>query len=76
MLEGKAAKRGKRNDGSPTTNSEWVGGRLTTPMFITEGEPYRLEMILWLEVPEDFVVGPRRSTPKRQSRSPRRSFGR
>jgi hypothetical protein len=36
--------------------SEWVGGRLTSPFFVTEPEPYRPEMVLWLELPEDFVV--------------------
>ncbi len=36
--------------------SEWVGGRLTSPFYVTEPEPYRPEMILWLELPEDFVV--------------------
>jgi hypothetical protein len=36
--------------------SEWVGGRLTSPFYVIEPEPYRPEMILWLELPEDFVV--------------------
>jgi hypothetical protein len=36
---------------------EWVGGRLTAPMYITEGEPYRPDVILWLELPEGYIVG-------------------
>nr|VFJ65567.1 MAG: Protein of unknown function (DUF2384) [Candidatus Kentron sp. FM]VFJ65739.1 MAG: Protein of unknown function (DUF2384) [Candidatus Kentron sp. FM]VFK15246.1 MAG: Protein of unknown function (DUF2384) [Candidatus Kentron sp. FM] len=37
--------------------TEWVGGRLLPPFFITEGdEPIRLEMILWLELPDDFII--------------------
>ena len=35
---------------------EWVGGRLLSPFYITEGGPYRPELILWLELPEDLVV--------------------
>ncbi len=35
---------------------EWVGGRATAPVYITEPESYRPEMILWLELPEDLVV--------------------
>jgi hypothetical protein len=40
-----------------TTVREWVGGRVLTPAVITEGEPYRPEIILWLELPDDIVVG-------------------
>ena len=36
--------------------SAWVGGRLLSPFFITEGDPYRPEMILWLELPEGLIV--------------------
>jgi len=35
---------------------EWVGGRVTAPFYVTEPEPYRPEMILWLELPEDLIV--------------------
>jgi hypothetical protein len=35
---------------------EWVGGRITMPVFVTSPEPYRPEMILWLEMPDDLVV--------------------
>ncbi|MEO8605799.1 MAG: SEC-C metal-binding domain-containing protein, partial [bacterium] len=36
---------------------EWVGGRLSAPMYVTEGEPYRPDVILWLELPEGAIVG-------------------
>lgn len=51
--------------------SEWVGGRLLTPMYITEGEPYRPEVILWMELPEGFVVGTHLMNPAK----PDLSFG-
>jgi hypothetical protein len=35
---------------------EWVGGRLLAPAYITEDEPYRPEIILWLELPDELVV--------------------
>ncbi|MHC4946545.1 MAG: YecA family protein, partial [Planctomycetota bacterium] len=36
---------------------EWVGGRLLAPAYITEDAPYRPEIIIWLELPDDLVVG-------------------
>jgi len=36
---------------------EWVGGRIVTPFYVTADDPYRPEMILWMEFPEGFVVG-------------------
>ncbi|HVV52844.1 MAG TPA: SEC-C domain-containing protein [Polyangia bacterium] len=36
---------------------EWVGGRLLPPFFITEGEPYRPELIVWMDLPSGLVVG-------------------
>lgn len=35
---------------------EWVGGRVVTPFYVTEGGPHRPELILWLELPEQVVV--------------------
>jgi len=43
---------------------EWVGGRLTLPVYITAGAPYRPEMVLWLELPEDLIVGHEVIDPK------------
>ena len=41
----------------PITAGEWVGGQLPAPACVTAGDPYRVELILWLEVPGDVVVG-------------------
>ena len=54
----------KRGGKATATESEWVGGRLVTPMFITGGEPYRVELIVWLEIPEGLVVGLETLDPK------------
>ena len=50
---------------------EWVGGRLLAPMYITEGEPYRPEVIVWMEFPEGLVVGTHLMNPT----EPDLSFG-
>ncbi len=39
------------------TGREWIGGRLRMPSYVMEGEPYRPEIILWLELPDDLIVG-------------------
>ncbi|MFH1278122.1 MAG: SEC-C metal-binding domain-containing protein [Candidatus Eisenbacteria bacterium] len=44
--------------------SEWVGGRFAAPFFVTEGGPYRPEIVLWLELPEGFIVGVSLGDPK------------
>ena len=41
----------------PITAGEWVGGQLPAPAYVTTGDPYRVELILWLEMPGDDVVG-------------------
>ncbi len=38
------------------SETEWIGGRVVSPFYVTEGTPYRPELILWLEAPEDLVV--------------------
>jgi hypothetical protein len=38
------------------TPREWVGGRLTSPFYVLEPEPYRPEVILWLELPDDLII--------------------
>lgn len=58
-------------DTTSLSGSEWVGGRLLAPMYITEGEPYRPEVILWMELPEGFVVGTHLMNPTQ----PDLSFG-
>ncbi|MCK4304272.1 MAG: SEC-C domain-containing protein, partial [Candidatus Eisenbacteria sp.] len=52
-------KKGKARAGRSRPTSlehEWVGGRILSPFYITEGEPYRPELILWVELPDDIVV--------------------
>ncbi len=64
----------KRNPSKPgargtTRQVEWVGGRFSMPIFVTEREqPFRPELVLWLELPEGVIVGstvedPQRPTP-------------
>ncbi len=36
---------------------EWVGGRILAPAYVTDGEPYPVELLLWLELPDDLVLG-------------------
>ncbi len=47
----------RRGQGSGTGVQEWVGGRLTVPAYIAEPRPFRPEVILWLELPADIIVG-------------------
>ena len=44
--------------------TEWVGGRLSIPAYVMEGDPYRPEMVLWLELPADLIVGSAIRDPK------------
>ncbi len=44
---------------------EWVGGSLSAPFYITErDEPYRPRMVLWLELPEGFVLATEMTGPE------------
>src|SRR6185312_13261257 len=43
---------------------EWVGGPVLAPFFITEGEPYRPELIIWMELPSGLVLGHHLQDPK------------
>ena len=44
---------------------EWVGGRITAPFFVEDGpEPYRPEMVLWIEQPSDLIVGQYMAAPE------------
>ncbi|MEE9280651.1 MAG: SEC-C domain-containing protein [Myxococcota bacterium] len=48
----------RRRRSRATRASEWVGGRLAPPFFVTDAEePYRAQVALWLELPEGFIVG-------------------
>lgn len=67
MSTDKRMNRAARRGDSAPDGPEWVGGRVVSPFYITEGTPYRPELILWLELPEGVVVhfefGDRRKTP-------------
>ena len=44
-------------DRSPPSR-EWVGGRLSPPFYIHDREePYRPDLVIWLELPEGLIVG-------------------
>ena len=44
---------------------EWIGGSATAPFYVHDrAEPYRPEITLWLELPDDFVVGMKAATPE------------
>lgn len=43
---------------------EWVGGRRVAPVYVTEGEPYRPELIIWMELPSQVVVSVAAVDPK------------
>jgi hypothetical protein len=36
---------------------EWIGGQMTLPAAVVEGEPYRPKLVVWLEMPTGEVVG-------------------
>ena len=42
---------------APETRREWIGGRRTLPIYVEQPQPFRPEIILWLEMPEELVVG-------------------
>ncbi|MBW2063943.1 MAG: hypothetical protein JRJ03_03300 [Deltaproteobacteria bacterium] len=57
----KKRSKGQKRHGSQKRKTagmlEWVGGRLLAPAYITGGEqPYRPEIVLWLELPNDLIV--------------------
>lgn len=44
---------------------EWIGGRIESPFVVTDRpEPYRLDLVLWLELPVDLVVGQKLVPPE------------
>ncbi len=59
----------RRSSRSRPNDREWVGGRVVAPFYITEGTPYRPELILWLELPELAVVFFQLSKPGEASSS-------
>ncbi len=44
--------------GQPQLFREWIGGRFATPFFVHHREePYRPDVVIWVELPEGVVVG-------------------
>ena len=44
--------------GAGQPSREWIGGLLSSPMFIHgRDEPYRPEFVVWMELPDHHVVG-------------------
>ncbi len=44
--------------GQPQLFREWIGGRFPTPFFVHDREePYRPDIVIWVELPEGFIVG-------------------
>ncbi len=55
-------RRSQRTTAPP--GSEWLGGRLAPPFFITDCEqPYRAQIALWLELPQGLIVGQALTAP-------------
>ena len=59
-------KRSERRGRSATKEREWVGGRVVSPFYITQGTPYRPDLVLWLELPERVVVSFNLSDPREE----------
>ena len=58
----------RRRGSAGQRGREWVGGRFSAPLHITEGpEPYRPMLVAWIEVPEGSVVGHEVSIPGEES---------
>ncbi len=52
------AQRRKRSPpGGAHEEVEWIGGQMTLPAYVMEGEPYRPKLVVWLEMPTGLVVG-------------------
>lgn len=51
-----AMKNVTRLEHPPNNDLEWVGGVVLSPFYVTEGTPYRPDMIFWVEMPEGAVV--------------------
>ncbi|MFQ5478668.1 MAG: YecA family protein [Candidatus Binatia bacterium] len=54
-LTRRRARSGSRRD---RRGHEWVGGRLLPPFFITDREePYRPDLVVWMDLPDGLIVG-------------------
>ena len=43
--------------------TEWVGGRSSAPIYITDGEPYRPDLVLWLDAGAHTILSSRVAHP-------------
>ena len=58
MKPPRAAAHRSRGPGQPQLFREWVGGRFEAPFFVHHREePCRPHIVLWVELPDGFVVG-------------------
>jgi hypothetical protein len=49
---------GRGGSGNARLGREWIGGRVSPPFFIEHlSEPYRAELVIWMELPSGLVVG-------------------
>ena len=59
--KGRAKQRGTTGRGSARDTTartrEWVGGRMLMTAYVGGEQPFRPELLLWLELPDDLVVG-------------------
>lgn len=49
--------RQSRREVEPRGEVAWLGGHFRLPSYVREGEPYRPNLVLWLELPSGLVVG-------------------
>ena len=47
----------------PGVAEEWVGGRRLLPSYVMEDKPYRPELVMWLDVTNDLIVGSKAFKP-------------
>lgn len=52
----KKPRRAGSRSGERAVGGEWVGGWIVAPFHVTEGEPYRPEIIPWVEMPDQDIV--------------------
>ncbi len=58
MKPPRAAAHRSRGSGQPQLFREWVGGRFEAPFFVHHREePCRPHIVLWVELPDGFIVG-------------------
>jgi hypothetical protein len=43
--------------------TEWVGGRSSAPIYITDGEPYRPDLVLWVDAGAQMILSSRVTHP-------------